>query len=143
MPAAVRHAVRGDLGACSSILASAFRRDPWFAWLYPEPEHWLTEAERWFALVLDRAFAKGHTHVARNADSTIVGVASWIPPDVEFPEAADVSLALSLLEEQIGERAAPALGVIGRAGTAFHGRPPRFHCVYIAVSPDAQRDGIG
>ncbi len=131
-----RHATRADLGSAADVLVDAFSTDPWFRWLYPSDGQWPEHPAQWFALVLDRAFSKGHTFVTES------GMANWIPPDVAFPEESDVSLAVDLLACQIGGRAAEALDVIGQAGRAFPDRP-RFHCVYVGVRHAAQRRGTG
>lgn len=132
-----RHAIRADLESAADVLVDAFSGDPWFRWLYPSDEEWPQNPRQWFALVLDRAFSRGHTFVVES------GVTNWIPPDVAFPDAADVKLAAELLRSQIGDRVADALGVVGQAGSMFHERPPRFHCVYVGVRRDAQRQGTG
>lgn len=131
-----RHALRADLAQAAEVMAEAFRHDPWFNWLYPSADNWLQRPREWFALVLERAFTKGHTYVA---DS---GACNWIPPDVHFPEDSDVELAVALLRSHIGERTATALGIIGQVGAVFP-EVPRFHCAYLAVSPAAQGRGIG
>ncbi|MEQ1872546.1 MAG: GNAT family N-acetyltransferase [Ilumatobacteraceae bacterium] len=133
---APRHALRSELDAAAGVLTDAFANDPWFNWLYPSVEQWPSDPNAWFALVLGRAFAKGHTFV------TDSGATNWIPPDVHFPEGDDIDLAVGLLQSQIGERAGAALGVIGQGGTAFPDTP-RFHCVYVGVSKSAQGRGIG
>ena len=132
----IRHAIKADLEDAADVFVDAFAGDPWFNWLYPSADQWPHHPRQWFALVLDRAFSKGHTFVAQS------GAANWIPPDVHFPEEADVNLAVQLLGSQIGDRAADAFGVIGQAGAAFP-HQPRFHCVYVGVGRDAQRHGTG
>jgi ribosomal protein S18 acetylase RimI-like enzyme len=133
---AVRQAVTADLDGGAEVLTEAFATDPWFSWLYPEAGQWPDSPRAWFTLVLRRAFDRGHTCVAPD------GIASWIPPDVEFPEPTERELVFALLEDQIGARATDALGVIGGAGAVFP-HTPRFHCVYVGVRPAAQGRGIG
>jgi GNAT superfamily N-acetyltransferase len=131
-----RHALRSDLATAAGLLADAFANDPWFNWLYPSADDWPLRPREWFALVLDRAFTKGHTFV------TDSGVINWIPPDVHFPDAADIDLAVALLQSHIGDRATTAFGVIGQGGAAFPD-VPRFHCVYVGVAQAAQGRGVG
>lgn len=131
-----RHALSSDLDTAAAVLADAFAGDPWFSWLYPAATDWPRYPHDWFALVLGRTFAKGHTFVA---DS---GVTTWIPPDVHFPEPADIELAVGLLQSQIGDRGPAALGVIGQAGSTFPDTP-RFHCAYVGVNRAAHGRGIG
>jgi GNAT superfamily N-acetyltransferase len=132
----VRHARRADLPGAAAVLVEAFAADPWFRWLYPDDATWPDCAGAWFGLVLDRAFPRGHTYVTGD------GAVNWIPPDVHFPEEADVGLAVELLGGQIGERAGAALGVIGAAGAVFPDEP-RFHCVYVGVRRAARGRGVG
>jgi GNAT superfamily N-acetyltransferase len=132
----VRIALRADLARGSATLTAAFHEDPWFSWLYPDAERRPAQAEAWFGLVLERAFAMGHTFVTEH------GLVTWAPIDVAFPTADDVALAATLLTEQIGERASTALGIIGGAGAVFPERP-RFHCIYVGVQPEAQGTGRG
>jgi GNAT superfamily N-acetyltransferase len=131
-----RHAARVDLAPAADVLVDAFSGDPWFGWLYPSADAWPEHPRQWFALVLDRAFSKGHTFVAES------GVATWIPPDVKFPEEADANLAVDLLSSHLGERAAEAFGVLRQAGGVFPDQP-RFHCVYVGVARTAQGRGTG
>ena len=131
-----RYALRSDLGAMADALVDAFTDDPWFNWLYPSPSDWPSQPRAWFGLVLERAFAGGHTFLAKS------GVANWIPPDVTFPSDADLDLAVELLRGQMGERVSTALGVIGQIGPYFP-HVPRFHCVYIGVAQGSQGRGIG
>jgi GNAT superfamily N-acetyltransferase len=131
-----RHALKSDIAAAAGVLTDAFATDPWFNWLYPNADQWPSEPNAWFALVLERAFPRGHSFI------TDCGFTNWIPPDVHFPESVDVELAYALLQAHIGERAADALGVIGQGGAAFP-ETPRFHCVYVGVSKAAQGRGIG
>lgn len=132
----VRHALRSDLNAAADVLADAFAKDPWLRWLYPTADEWPHEPKRWFSLVTTRAFTRGHSFV------TDSGFACWIPPDVHFPEAADIDVAVDLLRSQTGERADVWLDVVRRAGSNFHDTP-RFHCAYIGVNHAAQGRGIG
>ena len=131
-----RYALRSDLVRAADALVDAFTNDPWFNWLYPSSTDWPRHPRAWFGLVLDRAFTKGHTFVAES------GVASWIPPDVSFPEDVDLNLAVELLRSQMGERVSTALGVIAQIGGSFE-HVPRFHCVYIGVARAAQGSGVG
>ena len=61
---------------------------------------------------------------------------------MHFPAASDVALGIELLRSKIGERAADAFGAIGAAGASFPAEP-HFHCVYVGVRPDRQRQCIG
>ncbi len=131
-----RHAIGADLAAAAAVLTDAFANDPWFNWVYPSAAQWPQHPQEWFELVLGRTFVKGHTFVAD------AGVTTWIPPDVPFPEATDIDLAVSLLQVQIGDRGAVALGVLGQAGASFPDLP-RFHCAFVGVKHDAQGGGIG
>lgn len=132
-----RHALTSDLDSAAAVLADAFAADPWFTWLYPSADQWPQYPRDWFALVLGRTLSRGHTFVADDS-----GVTTWIPPDVHFPEPAEIDLAVGLLQTQIGDRATGALGVIGQAGSSMP-PVPRFHCAFVGVTKAAQGRGIG
>lgn len=132
----VRIAFGADVGDGAGILAAAFAQDPWFGWLYPQVEERAAMSEAWFELVLGRALSMGHSY------RTAAGFVNWVPPDVHFPGPADIELAVDLLQRQIGERAATALGIIGEVGAVFP-ETPRFHCIYVGVQPRHQRGGDG
>jgi GNAT superfamily N-acetyltransferase len=132
----IRRATAEDVATGAAILTDAFAADPWFRWLYPEPAMWPTMPRAWFELVVGRALDGGEAHLGAD------GFVDWISPGVHFPTEEDRGLVLDLLEGQIGERAAEALGVIGGAGAHFPA-VARHHCVYVGVRPQHQGRGIG
>ncbi len=133
-----RHVTHDDLASAVDVMVEAFADDPWFRWLFPSEDLWPAAPAAWFDLVLGRAMRRGHTF--RSGDGA--GAVAWIPPGCHFPEPEEVTMAVSLLGEHIGDRAAAALGVIGQCGAMIPDEP-RFHCVYVGVKPDAQGRGVG
>jgi ribosomal protein S18 acetylase RimI-like enzyme len=133
----VRAGTRADRDAVVEILATGFAEDPWFSWVWPEPDY-LGHATEWFGLVTDVVLGKGEVLVADDG----AAAALWLAPGVALAGPDELTAARTLLSRQIGARAGEVLAAVG-ASAASSPDAPHFSCAYVAVRPAARGRGVG
>jgi ribosomal protein S18 acetylase RimI-like enzyme len=121
--------------AAVSIIVSAFVADPGARWLYPEPQHFLTQFPAFVRAVAGRAFARGHAHIAGIGRAAIL----WLPPGVGPDEEA----VGAVVEATPGAAIRQDLFRIIEQMGSYHPAEPHWYLPFIAVDPPLQGQGLG
>ena len=140
---AVRRATRADVPHLASVLARAFVRDPFYAYLAGDaPERNQRMRDGWSGIV---RFASAGLRETWTTDDR-AGVAVWIPPGRKGSSVIDsVRLMPSMARLAGGGRVrevASALEVLERR-RHHHVPQPHWYLSVLGVDPERQREGIG
>ena len=134
----IRDATAADHDDMAGTLAAAFRTDPVFVWMIPDPERRRAALQPFFALITDAIGRHGVSLTTGDG-----GVALWVPPGEEVVDEVDA--------EAFGERIAEIAGAadIERTMTAMtlleenHPHEPLWYLNFLGVAPYLQGRGVG
>jgi uncharacterized protein (TIGR02246 family) len=135
----LRHALRGDLEAVSSVWVEAFAHDPYLRWIQPDDSKWPAFGTAWMTFIADLVFERGHTYVDDAPDVAL----AWVPPDVALVGADDIARGRAIIAHHAGEaRADDAVSTIMTA-RAHAIEEPHWTLQYIGVSDRRRGTGVG
>lgn len=135
----LRHALRRDLGAVSSVWVEAFADDPYLRWIEPDDARWYAFGSAWMTFIADLVFERGHTYVDDDHDVAV----AWVPPDVALIGPDDVARGRSIMAEHAGEtRADEAVETI-MAARAHALDGAHWTLQYIGVTDRRRGTGLG
>lgn len=130
---AVKAAAAGDEAAVIAALTVAFSADPITRWLYPSPHQYLTHFPSLLRAFAGQAFAHGTADYTEDG----IGVALWLPPNVQ----PDEEQMVALLQESVAEaQQEMAFAVLEQMG---HSHPSEPHWYLPVIGVDLPRQGKG
>jgi len=138
-------ALRGDdLDQATAVAVRAFDDDPFFSYLFPDPDRRHRSVGQLHRAVIHQLGPHATTRTAY-VDDKVAGVAIWVPPSGwPYPVRLQVRQALSALRAFL-----PDLGALNRAGSILravqhaHPKTPQWYLQLLMVDPVVQRQGIG
>lgn len=137
--AGLRHALRRDLEAVSSLWVEAFANDPYLRWIQPDDAKWPAFGSAWMTFIAELVFERGHTYVGAPLDMAV----AWVPPDVALVGPDDVARGRTIIAQHAGEaRADDAIAAITTA-RAHAMDEPHWTLQYIGVRTSRQGAGLG
>lgn len=136
----VRKAGPAEATALAGALAEAFRDDPLFSWLFPNPTRRVEISRRAFDLYLRRIWLR-HEETYTVGDSP-AGACVWEPPGTW---KLGVGEQLSLLPSMLGVFGRHLPRVLGTLNTVEKGHPtrPHYYLAFVGVAPESQGKGMG
>lgn len=135
----VRKATADDVPALARSLAMAFRDDPVFAWLLPDPSERLQRAERGFAFYLRKVYLP---HEECYTTDGVGGGALWLPPGKwHLGPLAQLRLAPGMIAAT-GRSLPQVLRAIATIESR-HPRAPHYYLPFVGVEPAMQGRGVG
>lgn len=132
---AVEIATEDDRASVTAALVTAFARDPFLRWLFPDPGTYLQAAPRVFQYFAGGAFARKSAY--RTQDRT--GAALWLPPGVS-PDEEGLGM---VLQTNIGAKRLDTVFAVMEEVGAGHPDEPHWYLPAIGVDPMAQGKGFG
>jgi ribosomal protein S18 acetylase RimI-like enzyme len=139
----VRRATRDDVPQLAAVLARAFARDPYFAWLAgAAPERNQRMRDAWHGIL--RFASAGMAETWTDADRS--GVAIWIPPGRKSSSLIDSFRILPSFARLTGwnrMREASAAVELLEQRRHVHVPRPHFYLSALGVDPGLQGRGIG
>ena len=136
----VRRATARDIDAACAVLADAFADSPWTRWTVDADRHG-ERIEALQRLAMERlALPFGEVWVACEG-LVIVGVAMWMPPNVEVP--ADVLLGVDPIQEELEGARHEASRTAEAAAAHLRPAEPHYFLGTVGVRRNRQRRGIG
>ena len=138
---AVRRAVRSDIPALAALLARAFDRDPFYAFLAGEgSERHARMGEGWTGILRFASAGLSETYTTEDR----AGVAIWLPPGYGGPSMLDSARLMPAIARLAGWRrlrtVSDALDALERHR---HRLVPRSHFYLSALGVDPHRQGGG
>lgn len=134
----IRAAGPADAGALGRALAAAFGGDPFWGWLVGHPATRTARLERFFAVEIPLALARGDVMAA---DDLTGGALVFRPDRWRMPPAV-VARNGPRLVRAFGHRTPVALGTLAKV-EARHLREPHYYVAYVGVAPAGQGRGLG
>ena len=139
----VRPATRDDIPQLAAVLARAFARDPFYAYLAGDaPERSQRMRDGWSGILRFGSAGLSDTYTTDDR----AGVALWLPPGYRRPSTLDSLRQMPALARLAGWR---RLRMVGDAVANLeqhrhrHVPSPHFYLSAIGVDPDRQGQGIG
>lgn len=136
---AVRKVTTRDHDTVSSALAAAFRDDPVFSWIFPDPARRAVMTRHFFDLTV-QALAP-HDDMWTTADG-VVGAALWVPYGRPPMSEEDGERFATTLAELAGPDAGRLLEVMALLDDG-HPAEPHEYLWFVGVVPAAQGAGVG
>lgn len=135
----VRRAAEGERPAVAATLATAFRDDPVFAWVHPDPVERADRTQFFFDLAVD-VLAQHDDTWAAGAD--VVAAALWVPHG-SAPMSDDEGEAFgAALAQRAGDDAARLFTLMATM-EQHHPAEPHEYLWFVGVRPDRQGCGLG
>jgi GNAT superfamily N-acetyltransferase len=140
---AVRRAVRSDIPALAALLARAFDRDPFYAFLAGEgSERHARMGEGWTGILRFASAGLSETYTTEDR----AGVAIWLPPGYSGPSVLDSARLMPAIARLAGWRrlrtVSDALDALERHRHRLVSGP-HFYLSALGVDPHRQGGGIG
>jgi GNAT superfamily N-acetyltransferase len=139
----------GKLGSlectlASSLLTRAFADDPIITWFLDGRLRRRIAYPAFFLAVLAEMLPSGHVYAAHH-DGKLIGVAAWLPPGAQEPDArARRSAARQrAVVRLLFPRASSGLFAGFAAMEQFHPADPHWYLAFVGVEPTIQSHGIG
>jgi ribosomal protein S18 acetylase RimI-like enzyme len=130
-----RVATQTDLPRVTEILRAAFRNDPLWSWVFPDPD----KLAVWWRFLIGSALRYPWVFVADDH----VAASVWIPAGGSELTPSEEDEVEPLLEELLGARAAMALELLERFDAAHPGERPHYYLSLLGVQPDRRGAGFG
>ena len=137
MGAEFRFAQRGDVTALAAVMSAAFQDDPVSSWLFPDPQERPARHASMFRAFIRQALRTGEADTTTELDA----VALWLDLEGDEPD---------ILSGRFGDELTLACGsdfprffVLASAMNASHPGVPHAYLPFVAVSPQAQGNGLG
>ena len=74
---------RSQTDAAAELLAAAFHGDPFFEWLFPDPETRPVLGRAWMRVSAQASLDLGHAYALLEGDA-LVAASLWAPPEAEL-----------------------------------------------------------
>ena len=135
-----------EIDQAASMLARAFFDDPGTLIVEPDDDRREAAILALFPAVVRHALAVGDVTAAVDADGTVVGIATWLPPGRVVPTEDEI-VASGLLEAiaaapEAAERMGPMVAYLdAQMERAIHG--PHWRLEFFGVEPGLQGTGVG
>jgi GNAT superfamily N-acetyltransferase len=135
-----------EIDQAVSMLARAFFDDPGTLIVEPDDDRREAAILALFPAVVRHALAVGDVTAAVDADGTVVGIATWLPPGRVIPTEDEI-VASGLLEAiaaapEAAERMGPMVAYLdAQMEHAIHG--PHWRLEFFGVEPGLQGAGVG
>ena len=122
-------------GSALHTMMLAFSADPQLRWLWPEPDAYVANAQKFFDAFGGNAFKSGTAFYTRDFS----GVSLWLPPGVHVDEES----LLNLLESSVAQSKLPAVMEVLEQMEQTQPNEPHWHLPLIGVDPAKQGSGYG
>lgn len=142
----IRTATSDDVPGIARVLSRAFRDDPLWVWMFPDPETRIARSARFAAIQMGHWYIPaGTAEVAVSAEPgpVVRGVAVWTPPQTQAPSGPALLRSLPHLLELLGPATFGRMPLLLAEIGAHAPSEPHRRLEYLAVDPVAQGRGIG
>jgi GNAT superfamily N-acetyltransferase len=132
-------ATESDRDAVVATIVAAFRDDPTWAWMFPDPQQRPEQHGTIFGMYVDSALPQGGVWMT---DDRASAVAVFTHPEGhELSEEAEARLE-PFLKEALGDHAPAVMEVFERFEAAVP-PGPFYYLSFLGTSPDSRGQGIG
>ena len=133
-----------ECGSASRLLGRAFAGDPIITYFLYGRLRRRIAFPAFFHAVLEEMLASGHVYAVR-WDGKLSGVAAWLPPNAQQPDAGARRAAARqrALVRMLFPRASQGLFAGFVAMEHFHPESPHWYLAFVGVEPTIQSHGIG
>jgi len=133
-------ATESDLDIAVATIVAAFREDPLWSWLFPDPRQRTTQHTAVFGLYAEAALPKDGVWMA---DEQASAVAIFTPPgERELSEEAEARLK-RFIQEALGDHAPAVMETLHRFEAATPAAPPFYYLSFLGTRPETRGQGIG
>jgi GNAT superfamily N-acetyltransferase len=135
-----RIATERDTDAVVGTIVAAFRDDPAWAWMFPDPRKRADQHATIFGLYVESALPNGGVWMS---DDRASAVAVFTPPgERELSEEAEARLE-PFVVEALGDHAPAVLETFSRFEAAIPEGPSFYYLSFLGTRPDSRGRGIG
>ncbi|MCE0766406.1 GNAT family N-acetyltransferase [Pseudonocardia kujensis] len=139
----VRGATVGERPAVAATLAAAFRDDPVFAWIHPDPAYRADRTRFFFDLAVEVLAQHDDTWAAvPEVEGVIDGAALWVPHGSAPMSDEEGEAFCGALAQQAGDDA-ERLFALMTAMEQHHPQEPHEYLWFLGVHPQRQGRGLG
>jgi GNAT superfamily N-acetyltransferase len=133
-------ATEADFEAALGTIVAAFREDPLWAWMFPDPERRAGQQATVFGLYVESALPNGSVWMS---DERASAVAVFTPPGGrELSEQAEARLE-PFIRETLGALAPDRLETVERFAAALPEGPSFYYLSFLGTHPRSRGRGIG
>ena len=132
-----------DVLAAADMLARAFRDDPFFTFMDPDPASRERNVRWYLGATAKACIAIGGAYVT---GEQVSGVALWLPKGREFDDDVMQASGLSDRAQVFGPDTEARYGILGQAFGEAHQQiapEPHHYLTILGVDPEQQGQGIG
>jgi GNAT superfamily N-acetyltransferase len=130
-----RVAGEGDLDRLTAVLTAAFKTDPLWSWVFPDP----TDLEVWWRFCIGSALRYPWVWIAGD----FAAVSVWIPPGgIELTEEEEEQVE-PLVRELAGPRTPVVMEVLERFEASHPSDRPHYYLSLLGTDPDQRGQGLG
>jgi GNAT superfamily N-acetyltransferase len=135
-----RRATEADREAVLATLVPAFRDDPLWSWLFPDPDKRAAHYAFMFGLYVDCGIPNGFVWIT---DDDASAATIWSPPGhEELTEEADARIE-PFVRDELGDHAEAVLETFERFAEHVPEGPPFYYLSLLGTRPDRRGQGVG
>jgi len=133
-------ATEADHDAVVRTIVDAFRTDPLWSWMFPDPRLRAEQHATIFGLYVESALPKQGVWMADDRASAVAVFTH--PAEAELSEDAEARLE-PFLRKTLGDHAPAALGTLERFEAAVPQERPFYYLSFLGTRTDSRGQGIG
>ena len=137
----VRRTAEGEHAAVAATLAAAFRDDPLFAWIHPDPAERVDRTQFFFDRIVE-VLAQHDDTWAAESSGEIEGAALWVPHGSPPMSEAEGEALGAALAERAGDDAERLFALMALS-EQHHPHEPHEYLWFLGVQPERQGRGVG